>query len=58
MPEIRGCTVQFDTGRSIGGCRVLFKDNGWVRVRRDDKKEWYPPQRIDRIWKQDSRGDG
>jgi hypothetical protein len=57
MPEIDGCTVKLSHGQQIDGCRVLFKDNGWIRVRSDSNRFWYPPHRVDSVRKSDTGGE-
>jgi len=57
MPEIDGCTVQLCTGKCIDGCAVQFRQNGWIRVRSDSNRFWYPPHRVDSVRKSDTGGE-
>jgi hypothetical protein len=56
MPEIDGCTVQLCSGKCIDGCAVQFRQNGWIRVRTERWRKWYPPHRVDRVSKQNDGG--
>jgi len=54
--EIDGCTVQLCHGQRIEDCTVLFKRSGWIRVRTDTQRFWYPPHRVDSVRKSDTGG--
>jgi len=57
MDEIDGCTVKLAHGQLFEDCRVEFKDSGWIMIRTDSDRFWYPPHRVDSVWVTHSGGD-